>query len=139
MLLAQEGLISIEEINVDGTKIEAQANRYTFVWKRGIATNKETMKKQLGQIWEYAQSVAAKEDDLPDPPDFTTIDRQKVQITVDKLNEVLGERKDIDKKTKAKLAYITKNYPAKIAKYEAQEAILGSVTVIAKPMKMQPS
>lgn len=125
LLLAREGLMSIEEICIDGTKIEANANRYTFVWKKAIATNKEKMKKQLNQIWEYAQSVASKEDDLPDPPDFTTINTEKVQSTVNKLNEVLCKKKDVDKKTKGKLAYVTKHYPANIARYEMQEAVLG--------------
>ena len=31
------------------------------------------MKKQLAQIWEYAQTIADKEDSLPSPPDFTKI------------------------------------------------------------------
>lgn len=124
-LLAQEGLLSIEEVCVDGTKIEANANRYTFVWKKAIATNKEKMKQQLKGIWEYAQSVASKEDNLPDPPDFTTITREKVQSTVDKLNEVLGKKKDIDKKVKGKLSYATKHFPQNMGKYEEQEQILG--------------
>lgn len=132
LLLAEEGLLSIEEIFVDGTKIEANANKYTFVWKKAIATNKEKMKKQLGQIWEYAQSVASKEDELPDPPDFTEINTEKVQSTVDKLNEVLGSRKNIDKKVKAKLRRITKEYPANIAKYERQEAVLGDRNSFSK-------
>ncbi|MDB4903731.1 MAG: family transposase, partial [Mucilaginibacter sp.] len=57
-LLADEGLLSIEEINTDGTKIEANANKYTFVWKKSIQTNKEKMKKQLTEIWQYAQKIA---------------------------------------------------------------------------------
>lgn len=125
LLLAAEGLLSIEEIFVDGTKIEANANKYTFVWKKAIQTNKEKMKKQLGQIWEYAQSVASKEDELPDPPDFTEMDTEKIQTTVDKLNEVLGKKEGINKKVKAKLRYVTKEYPANIAKYERQETVLG--------------
>lgn len=92
-LLAQEGYLSIEEIYTDGTKIEANANKYTFVWKKAIATNKEKMKKQLSEIWKYAQSVAATEDNLPEPPDLTTINKEKVQDTVDTLNQVLGKRK----------------------------------------------
>ncbi|WP_229254042.1 hypothetical protein [Dyadobacter sp. NIV53] len=78
----------------------------------------------MKHIWEYAQSVAVKEDDLPDPPDFTTINTEKVQSTVNKLNEVLGKKKGVDIKTKNKLGYITKHYPANSAKYELQEAIL---------------
>jgi transposase len=33
-LLAEEGLLSIEEVNTDGTKIEANANKYTLSGKR---------------------------------------------------------------------------------------------------------
>lgn len=124
-LLAQEGYLSIEEVYTDGTKIEANANKYTFVWKRAIATNKEKMKNQLADIWTYAQSVAASEDNLPEPPDLTTINKEKVQDTVDTLNQVLGKKENIDKKMKAKLAYVTQHYPVNIARYLQQEAILG--------------
>lgn len=124
-LLAEEGLLSIDEVYTDGTKIESVANKYTFVWKKAIQTNKEKMKKQLTEIWQYAQEVANEEDNMPPPPDFTKIDLEKVQATVDTLNEVLSNKPEVPQKTKAKLRYVTKNYPTNIAKYEKQEAILG--------------
>lgn len=131
-LLAQEGYLSIEEIYTDGTKIEANANKYSFVWKKAIASSKEKMKKQLAEIWAYAQSVAATEDNLPEPPDLTTINKDKVQDTVDTLNQVLSKKENIDKKIKAKLGYVTKHYPANIAHYEQQEVILGDRTSYSK-------
>lgn len=124
-LLAEEGLLSIEEVYTDGTKIEANANKYTFVWKKAIQTNKEKMKAQLYQIWQYAQSISDTEDDLPEPPDLTTIDKEKVEIAITKLNEALANKENIDKKVKAKLNYINRNFPKNIQKYEQQEAILG--------------
>lgn len=60
-LLCQEGLLSIKELYTDGTKIEANANRYTFIWGNSIKTNREKIKKQLSELWEYAQQVAASE------------------------------------------------------------------------------
>jgi transposase len=30
--LQKEGLITLKELYIDGTKIEANANRHTFVW-----------------------------------------------------------------------------------------------------------
>jgi hypothetical protein len=36
MLLVESGQLSIKEIYVDGTKIEANANKYTFVWGKAI-------------------------------------------------------------------------------------------------------
>ena len=41
------------------------------------------------------------------------------------LNETLGKNILVDKKVKAKLQYVTKNYPTNIKKYEEQEVILG--------------
>ena len=35
-LLAAKGLLSVKELYTDGTKIEANANRFTFVWGNAI-------------------------------------------------------------------------------------------------------
>ena len=35
VLLAEQGVLSLKELTLDGTKIEANANRYTFVWGKG--------------------------------------------------------------------------------------------------------
>ena len=60
-LLAAEGLLSLKELYTDGTKIEASANRYTFVCGNAIKTNKEKMKAQLDELWKYAQGIVASE------------------------------------------------------------------------------
>jgi transposase len=134
-LLSAEGLLSIEEINTDGTKIEANANKYTFVWKKAIQSNKEKMKKQLTEIWQYAQSLASEEDKMPEPPDFTEIDSSKVKATIEKLNEKLSGKENVNKKVRAKLGYINRNFPANIARYEEQEAIFGERNSFSKTDK----
>lgn len=123
-LLAEEGLLSIDQVYTDGTKIEANANKYTFVWKKSIQTNKEKMKKQLEEIWNYAQHIAADEDLMPEPPTAAAINKESVRATVEKLNKVLADNDQADKKVKAKLRYINKNFPVNIAKYEQQQTIL---------------
>lgn len=125
LLLATEGLLSIEEVYTDGTKIEANANKYSFVWKKNILSNKEKMKKQLSEIWQYAQQVASQEEDMPPPPDFTTINKEQVKQTIDKLNEVLADKKETDTRVKSKLRHITQTYEQRLDKYEVQEQILG--------------
>ena len=131
-LLAEEGELSIEEVNTDGTKIEANANKYTFVWKKSIQTNKEKMKKQLTEIWQYARQVANDEDKMPEPPDLTMIDSEKIKATIDVLNEKLAGRDTTDKKIKDKLKYVSKQYPLTMEKYERQEAILGDRNSFSK-------
>lgn len=123
-LLAAEGLLSIKELYTDGTKIEANANRYTFVWGNAIKTNKEKMKAQLDELWKYAQSVAASELDDTDPSGFDKIDKEKVTETIAKIDAALQD-KPISKDVKQKLNYAKKKWPAALDKYEQQEAILG--------------
>ena len=79
-LLVAEGLLSIKELYVDGTKIEANANRYTFVWGKSIKTNKEKINQQLDELWRYAQTIACEELNNTEPTDFDTIDAEKVNI-----------------------------------------------------------
>jgi len=123
-LLAREGLLSIKELYTDGTKIEASANRYTFVWGNAIKTNKEKMKQQLDGLWKYAQNIAASELDDTDPSGFDKIDKQKVEQTIAKIDEALKD-KPVSKQVKQKLNYAKKNWPAALDKYEQQEKIMG--------------
>ena len=123
-LLVEEGVLSIKDINVDGTKIEANANRYTFVWGNAIKTSKEKMKKQLEALWQYTQKVAAEELDEPTPPDFTTIAKEKVVQTIEKIDRALSGKAEVSKQVKQKLNYAKNNWPAALEKYEAQEKIL---------------
>ena len=124
-LLCEEGLLSIKELYVDGTKIESAAGRYTFVWGKTIKNNKEKIKKQIDELWAYAQKIAAEEMDSPEPPEFTPIDSQKVRDTVAKIEAVLKDKEGVDKDIKAKLARGKKNWPEALERYQVQEQILG--------------
>lgn len=123
-LLCEEGLLSIKDLYTDGTKIEANANRYTFVWGNSIKTNKEKIKTQLNELWQYAQSVAASELDDTDPSGFDTIDAEKVTRTIESINEALKD-KQVDAKVRQKLNYAKNKWPEALDKYEQQEVILG--------------
>ena len=131
LLLHEEGLLNIKELYTDGTKIEANANRYTFVWGNAIKTNKEKMATQLKELWEYAQSIAASELPDTDPTHFDKIDASKVEQTIEQINEALKD-KPIDKKVNQKLNYAKKNWPANLKKYEAQEKILAGRNSFSK-------
>ena len=44
------GEISGENLFIDGTKIEANANRYTFVWKKAVSKNEQKLRAKLPVI-----------------------------------------------------------------------------------------
>lgn len=124
LLLCEEGLLSVKELYTDGTKIEANANRYTFVWGNAIKTSRDRIKTQLNELWQYAQSVAASELDDTDPSGFDKIDSEKVNQTIDHINAALQDKK-IDKGVKQKLNYAKQHWPAALNKYEEQEKVMG--------------
>lgn len=45
-LLIEQEEIDLKSIYIDGTKIEANANRYTFVWKKSILKYQEKLIKK---------------------------------------------------------------------------------------------
>lgn len=51
-LLLKIGEIDTECVFVDGTKIEANANRYTFVWRKAVSKNMRKRSDRLAQLLE---------------------------------------------------------------------------------------
>ncbi|MFZ6665152.1 IS1182 family transposase [Peijinzhouia sedimentorum] len=123
MMLHESGHLDLKEVYTDGTKIEANANKYTFVWGKAIKTSKEKMSKQLGELWAYTQQLA-KEELCEDPPNFTQLEPEKVTQTIEKINQALAGKK-VDKKVKQKLGYAKKHWPAKLQEYQQKQELLG--------------
>src|SRR5690606_6095005 len=91
LLLIEAGHVDLKAVYTDGTKIEANANKYTFVWAKSIATNRKKIKAQLEELWGYAQGVAAAELHGEDPGDMQELDPQKVEQTIDAINAALKD------------------------------------------------
>jgi len=123
-LMVRQGLVDIKTIYVDGTKLEANANKYSFVWGKSIKRYKEGIKTQLEGLWKYAESIAKEELLDNDPTTYPELDAEQVSKTIASINEALKD-KPIDKKVKQKLGYAKRNWPQNMAKYDEHEKILG--------------
>ncbi len=124
LLLVEAAQLSIKEVYVDGTKLQANANRYTFVWAKSIKKNKERIIKQLKELWAYTQKLADEEEKEQEPEDIEQIDPEKIEKTINKIDELLKD-KPVSKKIKQKINYVKKNWPKKVQNYQEQEKILG--------------
>jgi transposase len=131
LMLVESGKVNLKDVYLDGTKIEANANRYTFVWGKSIKYNKEKIVEQLNELWAYTQKVA--EDELGDdtPTDFTPIDPEKIKETIAKIDSVLSG-KEISKEVKHKIKYAKKHWPENLKKYEKYESLLGKRNSLSK-------
>ena len=141
-LLVEAGLISLKKGYIDGTKIEADANKYTFVWGKSIANSKAKIVEQLEELWAYAESMAQKEmnDSNELKLSVETIDSEQVKTAINQINERLNKLetdsqfqeqlaqddsfKKKYKKAKAKLKYANKNWSNKLEEYKEKEEIL---------------
>jgi hypothetical protein len=122
-LLVEAGHVSLKEVYTDGTKIEAQANRYTFVWGNAIKTSKARMEAQLKELWAYAEHIAAEELKDEAPTSFAPVSAQQVGQVIQTIDKAL-EGKTILKKKRQQLNYAKKNWPAVMKRYKQQEKIL---------------
>ena len=85
LILASRGFITLDVEYIDGTKIESKANKYTFVWRKSVETNRSKLMKKiealLGQIDDaIAQDNAAEKKDA-------------VEFSSSSLSEVIDELK----------------------------------------------
>ena len=64
-ILAEAGEITFDQIFLDGTKIEANANRYTFVWRGNVEKNLEKLQRKAGKYLREELQL----EDIPDPVD----------------------------------------------------------------------
>ena len=56
-ILCELGEVKYENVFVDGTKLEANANRYTFVWKKALEKNEIKMHEKARQIAEEMEKL----------------------------------------------------------------------------------
>jgi transposase len=131
LLLVDHGHITLKEAYLDGTKIEANANRYTFVWGRAIKVSRNRIQRQLKELWGYAEQVAKEELEHNEPEDFTQIDTEKVSQVIEQIDQALAG-KEVNKKVRQKLNYARKRWPEALDKYKDYEQQLGERTSLSK-------
>jgi len=132
VLLAEQGVLNLRELTLDGTKIEANANRYTFVWGKAIKVSRERIARQLSELWTYVEKVYQDEEQQPnEPAGFKEINPQAVSEAISAINEALKD-KEIAPKVKQKLNYARKNWPVKLKEYEEREKQLKGRNSLSK-------
>ncbi|MBK8809451.1 MAG: hypothetical protein IPN69_01790 [Acidobacteria bacterium] len=108
--------------DTDGTKIEANANRYTFVWAKTVERNKQRIREQLRDVWKYVERASAEEEQAPNEPDFEAVDPEAVTRGESDRRGVAESRARCE--DKAAGAEIEAELPGRAAKVEAQERML---------------
>jgi len=128
-LLLQEGYIKFENYFMDGTKIEANAGKYSWVWGKNTARYKENLRKKVAEhlsvisIIEQEENSEYQNSDLPEMGNGKPINSESIREAAAKINERLSEN-PADKELKKAQKAIEKDYLPRMEKYERQEEIL---------------
>ena len=129
-MLFGDGYIKLENYFLDGTKIEANANKYSFVWKKSVKKNKAKLIANVEELLKRIDEENERENeaygdkDLEEMGEEAGIDSEKLKAKAKELNEKL-KNKPNDKETKKALKKIEGDYLPRLTKYEEQEELLG--------------
>jgi transposase len=129
-LLIEEGYVKLEHYFLDGTKIEANANKYKAVWAKNTRRYKGQLQKKIKELLDDIDRVNEEENeeygdrDLEEVGEDGPIDTEKIDKTIQELHDRLkGDPKD--KKLAKAVRKLEKDYLPRQKKYEEQEKKLG--------------
>jgi transposase len=126
-LLIEQGYIEFENYFLDGTKIEANANKYSYVWKKN---NQRWYRGLQETIHSHLQRI----DELQENEDKRYADIKVEEITSDKIQEVANQINDSIKPETSKkninmqktiVKHLNTDLFERAKKYEKQKEILG--------------
>lgn len=130
LYLAGLGYVNLTHYFTDGTKIEANANKYSFVWKKSTSRYQQSVIEKVKDLFKEIDQLNEEEDrkygdnDLPEVGEGKEINSEELEEIAKELNEKLKQKPE-DKKTKKALNKLTKDYIPRLKKYESYQAILG--------------
>lgn len=108
-LLIAHGYIKMENYFLDGTKIEANANKYTFVWKKSVQSYEQKLdqkiRKQLEEIekMEQAEQESYQGNDLEEMGERSRLTVEEVEqaaAAIDRKLETEPGNRELKKKSK---------------------------------------
>ena len=121
MLVAGK-FVSLDVQYIDGTKIEAAANKYTFVWKKATKTNQEKLDRKVKAVLAEAERELNMELGVG-PEEIMT--SQEMSERADEILSKMDEQGISDKRLRKAVSDVKNNQVAKMKEYEDKLEILG--------------
>ena len=122
-MLVELGYISLEVQYIDGTKIEAKSNKYTFVWRGSVEKYKEKLEVKINTILtDIENSIQSDNQELNQEELPKKINSEELK---EKLSELNKKLKAPTKKQAKELQKLQEEHLPKLRKYEKDLEILG--------------
>lgn len=121
-MLVEAKFVSLEVQYIDGTKIEANANKYTFVWKKSTKKNQEKLDFKVRNILNEAKKVL--DGELQDSAN-TIMSADEVEARTNEILTKMEEKGISNKKLRRNVAKIKRDAVPKMHEYEEKISIAG--------------
>lgn len=122
-MLVQMGYISLDVQYIDGTKIEAKSNKYTFVWRGSVEKWKEKLEVKINSVLsDIENSIASDNQEINQEELPKKINSEELKERLSILNKKL---KEPAKKIAKELQQLQKEHLPKLMKYENDLETLG--------------
>ncbi|MBD1372157.1 IS1182 family transposase [Hazenella sp. IB182357] len=127
-MLIEEGYIQLENYFLDGTKIEANANRYTFVWKKNVDRYKTNLQTKIQDLLDEIDEVEKEEMNLYQGNDLEELGENR-QVSTKQLDETISyleqrlEKEPENKSLKKAVKKIRSDYLPRLERYEDQQSV----------------
>jgi transposase len=128
--LVEEKYVKLEHYFVDGTKIEANANRYTFVWGRAVVKHKMKLQEKVKTLFATIEESEKQEEQeqsgqaLPELGETSALTSEKLEAAVRQLEAKLQSQPK-DKPLKKAIRVLRKDLLPRLQKYEIHQERLG--------------
>ena len=91
-LLIEQGYVTLDAYFLDGTKMEANANRYTYVWKKSVQSHQDKLAATIQDLLHQIEAVVQAENTEYGDRDLPEVDPQP--ITAEALAAQLAQWED---------------------------------------------
>lgn len=140
IFLIENRYVKLEKYFIDGTKFRADANKYSYVWRKNTERYKVKVIEKIKGLIKQIDDENERENkeygnkDLEELGKESEITSEKVKEHVKKINEVIKEKMGNKKVTRLKYELEEKLIP-RMEKYEEQERILNGRNSYSKTDK----
>jgi transposase len=122
-MLVEMGYVSLDVQYIDGTKIEAKSNKYTFVWRGSVEKYKDKLETKINSVLsDIERSILSDNQEVNKEELPKNIDSKELKERLSLLNKKL---KEPSKKVAKELQKLQDEHLPKLEKYEKDLEILG--------------
>lgn len=135
--LVDEKYVKLDHYFIDGTKIEANANRYTFVWGKAVVKHQAKLREKVQSLFAVIDASEREDERAHAGQDLAELG-ETAQITSEKLEKAVAQLEaklqanPKDKPLKKTVRVLRKDLLPRLQKYEAQLEILGDRNSFSK-------